>query len=389
MLDIPLSLYFIIFILSVHYFSKRIIPQPPVSNMPRVINRRGGRVIPGPGRGGFMGRGGLGVPLPFRVNNDQEENDNIDAEEEASSSVSNSEGPRDFEPDLDDVFLVKDLLKRAGDLPDEIALMILDNAEYWACSSTTVEYDGLRNGNLNIRGGSPGENKFLVRSEPIGMTLWSPDDQEAWQLQAMPEEPSDVVPREELHDYVDERIDSVLESPCRKIVFKITSNDQGWSGNRADHGTYRSSWTWFDAGIDRFTAPPESAKGKEAAEIGDDISVSALRPVWPPVTQDENGSPKYDHALHATQDHKIQCNKTATRETQHHVVEWHYTDNINPELSEADDLEASGRGRATGNGEFVRNLKLGDVITIWGKARFGGWENRIKKVELKVYWKAV
>ncbi|ETS84223.1 hypothetical protein PFICI_02248 [Pestalotiopsis fici W106-1] len=359
--------------------------------MPRVINRRGGRVIPGPGRGGFRGgliggRGGFGVPLVPVVNDGNVE---YVTEESSSSPSRPAEGGSDgeFEPDLEDVFLVKDLLKRAGDLPDEIALMILDSAEYWACSSTTVEYDNLQRGSLHIRG-TTGENKFLVRSEPLGMSLWSPDDQEAWHSQARPQEIREVVSREKLHEYVDKRIDAALESPCRKIVFKITSHDQGWGGNIADKGTFKGSWTWFDAGIDRFTSEPESLNGKAPSEGSGDVSVSSLRPVWPPIKEADDGSTVYDHGVHAAQDHKIQGNKTATRETQHHTVEWNYADDINPELSEADKLEDIGRGRATGNGEFVRNLKLGDMVTVWGRARFGGWENVVKKVELKIYWKA-
>ncbi|KAF3010267.1 hypothetical protein E8E14_001822 [Neopestalotiopsis sp. 37M] len=364
--------------------------------------RRGGRVIPGPGRGGFRGgrggliggrgglirgRGGFGIPIVPNPDDGNAE-DVADGVASLSTQPAEVQVSGEFEPDLDDVFLVKDLLKRAGELPDEIALMILDSAEYWACSATTVDYSNLQRGSLHIRG-TTGENKFLVRSEPLGMTLWSSDNDEAWRSQARPQGIGEVLPREKLHQYVDKRIDSVLESPCRKIVFKIDSHDQGWGGNRGDEGTFKGSWTWFDAGIDRFASESESLKGKEASQGGGDVSTSALRPVWPTVREDDEGSTVYNHGLHADPEHKIQGNKTATRQTQHHVVEWNYLDDINPELSEADELEAMGRGRATGNGEFVRNLKLGDMVTIWGRARFGGWENDVKRVELKVYWKAV
>lgn len=48
--------------------------------------------------------------------------------------------------------------------------------------------------------------------------------------------------------------DEFLEHPCRKIVFSMRSRDQGWSGDRANHGTYKASWTWFDAGLERLDA---------------------------------------------------------------------------------------------------------------------------------------
>ena len=51
-----------------------------------------------------------------------------------------------------------------------------------------------------------------------------------------------------------------------------------------------------------------------------------------------------------------------------------------------DSLEEEGRGPQTGNGEFVRSLKLGDIVSIWGKARFRGWVNHVQKVKVDLYW---
>ena len=45
-----------------------------------------------------------------------------------------------------------------------------------------------------------------------------------------------------------------LVHPVRKIVFSIKSKDQGWGGNRQHKGTFKSSWTWFEAGLERFDA---------------------------------------------------------------------------------------------------------------------------------------
>ena len=95
---------------------------------------------------------------------------------------------------------------------------------------------------------------------------------------------------------------------------------------------------------------------------------------------------RYEHALLPAEDHLIQRNKLATRDYVHHQVVWRATDDVDPASPEADALEAAGRGRATGNGAFVRSLKLGDMVTVWGRARFGGWQNDVKRVEIKVYW---
>lgn len=379
MFTVPLLFYFLVFVLVVHFVSKRGPPRRENANMPLVVNRRGGRIVPSV-RGGRGARGGFGIPRMPILDDEKVQ------EEPTPSSFERPAQAGEFEPDLDDVFAVKDLLKRAGPLPDEIALMILDSAEYWACSSTTVDYTGLPQKHLLLRG-TQTENQFLVRSEPLGMTNWSPDDQEAWRLQAIPQELKAEIPRSKLQNYIDERLESVLENPCRKIVFKIQSNDQGWGGNLGERGTFNGSWTWFDAGLERFAA--ETGASDTSLQKNPNITVNMLRPVWPKPIADGSDSTRYNHELHAAPDHKIQSNRTASRQTQEHVVEWRYNDDVDPEMSAADELNDAGRGRATGNGEFVRSLRLGDVVTVWGRARFGGWQNHIKKVEVKVYWKAV
>lgn len=45
-----------------------------------------------------------------------------------------------------------------------------------------------------------------------------------------------------------------LLHPVRKVVFSIRSKDQGWGGDSEDHHTYHGSWTWFEAGLEKFDA---------------------------------------------------------------------------------------------------------------------------------------
>jgi hypothetical protein len=47
---------------------------------------------------------------------------------------------------------------------------------------------------------------------------------------------------------------NLVKNPCRKIVFTIRSHDQGWGGDPQNKGTYKGSYTWFDAGLERFDA---------------------------------------------------------------------------------------------------------------------------------------
>lgn len=76
----------------------------------------------------------------------------------------------------------------------------------------------------------------------------------------------------------------------------------------------------------------------------------------------------------------------ADHEPRTHTVTWSWEDNIHPESAAADEIAEKGRGRETGTGEFVRGLRVGDVVSVWVKARFPGWSNHVHRVEVDVYW---
>jgi hypothetical protein len=82
----------------------------------------------------------------------------------------------------------------------------------------------------------------------------------------------------------------------------------------------------------------------------------------------------------------LQKNVTATRDTKVHKVTWRFDDNVVTDSLEAAELEKQGRGRDSGNGKFVRDLKVGDVVTVWAKARFPQWLNVVEEVQMDVYW---
>jgi len=178
--------------------------------------------------------------------------------------------------------------------------------------------------------------------------------------------------------------DPLITHPCRKIVFTIRSRDQGWGGDQQDHDTYHGSWTWFEAGVERWTN--NAGDGSPEAQQQPSLVLEDLSTVYPTVTGSEADT-GFDHPLHPQEHLKIQCNKTAARETQEHRVVWSYTDDTDPENeTAAAELAANGRGTATGDGKFVRDLKLGDIITVWGKTRFQGWTNNVESVKVDVYW---
>jgi len=146
---------------------------------------------------------------------------------------------------------------------------------------------------------------------------------------------------------------------------------------------YAVSHTYALLGSEQCTgqAEPEDTSEAQAAP-----RTCAIRPVWPSTVEKADSSSHYDFQLLPTPDHKIQCNRTAGSELEHHHIEWSWTDDIDPHSSEAQELEAMGRGSSTGDGKFIKNLKVGDMVTVWGHARFPGWTNNVQKVQVRVYW---
>ncbi|KAK5626826.1 hypothetical protein RRF57_002541 [Xylaria bambusicola] len=301
---------------------------------------------------------------------------------------------------------VKGILAKAANFPPELTDIIMDFAEYWACSVASIDYSATSSKQLSIHGGRYGEDQFLLRTEPLGLSTWHSDDEERWLKAAPARKLGEEYPREEFERFAEEP-PSTLDQPCRKVVFEIVSRDQGWSNDVDTRGTFKSSWTWFDAGIDRFDkshtsmscmaftkhrsltlllgSDEETEKFEEKASDSAEKAptTSSIRPIWPPLKENQS---EYDHQLHPTADHKIQCNRVAEQEWQHHRIEWSWIDNIDPESSAGKELEANGRGAATGDGTFLRSLKVGDMVTVWGRARFPGWTNSVQKIRVEVYW---
>jgi hypothetical protein len=190
---------------------------------------------------------------------------------------------------------------------------------------------------------------------------------------------------------------SMLAQPCRRIVFTIKSQDQGWGGEPGTQNTFKGSWTWFEAGLERWckTSPAHADPAGQQTQQEEQnqqpsLKLDDLCTVFPEVKRDEKaGGYTFDHPLHPREDLKIQCNRTASREPEVHRVVWSYNDDIDPnrDVKAAQNLAVEqGRGMATGNGKFVRDLKLGDVVTVWAKARFASWINHVHFVKMDVYY---
>ncbi|KEY72872.1 hypothetical protein S7711_04448 [Stachybotrys chartarum IBT 7711] len=312
----------------------------------------------------------------------------------APAQEKGEQGP--FKPSPVDIVVTRFMLARKFKLPPDVVDMIFDHAEYWAHSSNEIDYLVEQQAPLCVSGTAPTKNRFLIRSFPIGLVGIDDQNDLAEQLAYDTNEAKPLALSQEREpNFFAKLVDyptPLLKQPVRKVVFTIKSKDQGWGGQREHRGTYDGSWTWFEAGLERFDAAQTCDKQctydvryKSAHSEPPKLPVCSLRPLKPAIESDSLAR-RYVHPLDGEQDVVIQRNKTARKEMMEHVITWSHLDDIDPKSEAAEDLVKDGRGRATGNGEFVRNLKLGDVITVWAKARFPGWANHIERVKVEVYW---
>ncbi|KAI9704650.1 MAG: hypothetical protein M1820_005398 [Bogoriella megaspora] len=128
----------------------------------------------------------------------------------------------------------------------------------------------------------------------------------------------------------------------RRIVFTITSHDQGWSSYPHDFGTYNGSWTWFSA----WRLP---AGGAVAKIQGPEI----LRNV---------------HARAESTQHKVRWPKP--REQEMEGYHWH--------PGEGPDSETVQR-------DWLNNLKDGDRVLIVAKAKYPGWTNYAVRAHMTIF----
>jgi hypothetical protein len=177
-------------------------------------------------------------------------------------------------------------------LPPELAYTILEDAEYWL-KSTTERTEPVTVTDRNQR----------TLTQPAGLHYLS-------------SEPIATEGQGRLH-------------PVRKVVFTITSRDQGWADNPALNGTYEQSYTWFEA-----------------------------------VTRGRDVTGEKPHS----ESRRIATNLRAGKEYKTHTVAL---------CANAED---------EGEKEWVKNnVKRGHQVdlTVW--ARYPGWENHVAAARIEVF----
>jgi len=201
--------------------------------------------------------------------------------------------------DLYDVYHTAFILRQK--LPPELVPSILDFAEYWVKSSASCTYHmNITEQDLRVGSGSSSELKgTLYHTSPLIAGNYE-------QFSAL--------------------------NPVRKIVFTITSKDQGWSSYPECYGTYENSWTWFEA------------------EVLDWNEGDTAR--WIP--------PR-----------RICTNVHAGRDYKTHVTTWAW--------DSEDEHERM----------WIRRLRRGSKIGINVWARFPGWSNSVHSANIDIYTAAI
>lgn len=180
-----------------------------------------------------------------------------------SPDSANIEGEDDgtaYKPTPVDVVVVRALLSHGRKIPPDVVDVIFDFAEYWAHSSTEIDYSLERKSNLIIRGRSSQEDRLLLRSFPVGLTS-TEERADLAKVQRYDTKESTPRPLSREHPLsffsrLARYPTPTLVHPVRKIVFTIRSRDQG-SGIPRTRDIYGQGWTWFEAGLERFDADHE------------------------------------------------------------------------------------------------------------------------------------
>ena len=143
-----------------------------------------------------------------------------------------------------------------------------------------------------------------------------------------------------------------------------------------------------DRHFDVFPIPQSQLKtGNHQFELCERVC-GTLQTIHPSMRSEshENAPLTFCHDLMPSLMLTIQRNVVALAETKEHKITWSYNDNVIPDSLEAIELGKRGRGQDSANGEFVRRLEAGDVVTVWGKARFPGWVNHVDEIKMDIFW---
>ncbi|KAF7290922.1 hypothetical protein HMN09_01270700 [Mycena chlorophos] len=247
-------------------------------------------------------------------------------------------GPADetepFQPTLDDMAAARDALSTL--VPPELALIILDFAEYWTLLPQGA-CDKFQSLSASVAPSHDATNFYLV-SDPI------PPHSESVR--------------------------------ARGVRFSVTSKDQGWCSEEALRGTYRG-YTWHEVAILRpfADARPDflSWLANNAPIEMESATVAGYSKQFevPCGILDEPAKSRW----------LLQKNLTAPRVRgfYEHTITWKAAQDVTEQ--DIDVRQGSGDGQG-----FVELLQPGDRIAVLVRAKYPGWVNHVEKAEISVYY---
>ncbi|KAL8662530.1 MAG: hypothetical protein Q9202_004675 [Teloschistes flavicans] len=128
----------------------------------------------------------------------------------------------------------------------------------------------------------------------------------------------------------------------RRIIFRVRSQDQGFSWDRQNHGTFAGSWTWFEAIV------------RKSDERDRNPRITLM--------EHHRGPPNDDHVKKRFE---LQRNRHAGTQLEDYEIVFDEGDARMTEIKDA--------------------LTEGDVFEVRACAAFPAWENRVDHAEVEVW----
>lgn len=215
----------------------------------------------------------------------------------------------------------------------------------------------------------------------------------------------------------------------RKLVFRITSRDQGWSGDTGNKGTYNGCYSWIEAELWRKKPevdaikeakredareeaekeekekkkeenPKEKQEHPSVADVTNHLANSYIVPhLGHPIIQTTSEPKPAPHPSETSETHPedipdanglirigpphtLQRNLHAEPHYIDHTIVWDWS-SPNPPAEGDITLQTTGH---TDDPGFVKLLRGGDELRLVMRCRYPGWSCRIEKAEVECFW---
>ncbi|KAI1514948.1 hypothetical protein PtrSN002B_007942 [Pyrenophora tritici-repentis] len=253
-----------------------------------------------------------------------------------------------FTPTYTTIRQTRALLKSLH-FPTELVLAVLDYAEYWPYVSfstlpSTRQPSGRQRPIIARASGS--------RSEAAAICLATDDVFGAEVVQEMEQEGE--------------------TTKVKRVEFKLRSRDQGWTSEGGESGF--GGYSWVEIGILRRM---EAQGGEEGGrDVAAEQPPQSDRTDWETPREYHEFVAEHGWGLVQRKDEyawNVQVNRVSGPSEKYLVV-WG-----------RDGVSEGNEGKGDGEG-FVEELKDGDRLIVWARARYPGWQCIVETVDVVVYF---